>query len=221
MADEPRFLTDQELQAIFKNSQADLSLLSPDEHTRLLKLTGAGSPSDAGALGLAEISPTLRTASRLTTEFATNPSVPKTSAAIGRVIGGVAPVIAGAAEGGPVGALVGVAASSKGAWAGGKTGWFTGKLAQNMSAPVASALQKVTPYLQAVSTVSGAQGALDLAQMAEPSRKDIGFLGLSIEQPRSTDEQKAHPALLNLLAMKALALRQRIMDQLKETQPNP
>lgn len=158
--------------------------------------------SDSGALGLKTIASALPVAATAATEFATSPTVAKTGAAIGRVIGGVAPVVGGAMEGGPVGALVGVAASSKGAWAGGKTGWFTSKMLQGLSAPVANALETLAPYAQAISTVSGAQGVLDLAQMADSTRKDIGTLGMSFEPARTQADRDAHPALINAVVSK-------------------
>lgn len=111
-------------------------------------------------------------------EFATSPNVPKIAAQAGRVMGGAAPVIGGGIEFGLPGAMVGVAGSAKGAWLGGKTGWHTGKMVQNLSAPVAQAMEKLAPYAQTLATLSGAQGVLDLAQMAEPDRRDIGFMGV-------------------------------------------
>ena len=122
-------------------------------------------------------------------ELATNPAVPRVAAKIGKVAGGLAPVVGGFGAGGPIGGLAGVGAAAKGAWAGGKTGWFTGKLAQSLASPVASALEKVSPYAQALSTFGGVQSALDLAQMAEPNRQDIGVLGVgkSVTVPTADD----------------------------------
>lgn len=137
-------------------------------------------------------------AAGVATEIATNPNVPKIAATMGRVVGGIAPIVAGATEGGAVGALVGVAASSKGSWAGGKTGWFTGKLAQRVTAPVASVLTKVAPYMQAVTTLGAVQSALDLHQMLSPKRKDIGTLGIG----KTEHVAGEHPALLNLAVTK-------------------
>lgn len=121
--------------------------------------------------------------------FAKNPNVPKHAAKIGRVLGGVAPVIAGGMKMGPAGAAIGMAGSAQGAWAGGKTGWFTGKLAQQLMTPVAKVLEAVKPYAQTISTLSGAQALLDLAQMAEPNRTDIGVLGVGKTQdPAARDK---------------------------------
>lgn len=154
--------------------------------------------SSKGGLVLATARAAAPVVTRGVQELATNPNVPKVAASIGRVAGGLAPVAAGLAEGGVTAPLAGMAAAAKGAWIGGKTGWFTGKLAQNMAAPIAKAIEAVTPYLATVSTLAGAQSALDLAQMADPTRKDIGFLGIG----GSTESDPTHPALLNLLGMK-------------------
>lgn len=152
----------------------------------------------SGALRMAAAAKVVPAATRVVEELATNPAVPRVAAKVGKVVGAVAPAVVGGAEGGPIGALAGVAAASKGAWAGGKTGWFTGKLAQEVAGPVASILGKVAPYVQTLSTVSGIQGGLDLAQMAEPKRQDLGFLGVG----KSINVIGAHPALVNLLVSK-------------------
>ncbi len=135
-------------------------------------------PGSNASLGMAAAARAVPATARAAMEVATNPAIPRVAAQVGRVAGGVGPVVGGAAAGGAVGALAGVGASSRGAWAGGKAGWLTGKMAQGLATPVAGALEKVAPYAQALSTLSGAQGALDLAQMAEPDRRDIGFLGV-------------------------------------------
>lgn len=146
-------------------------------------------PSDSGAFALRGAAAAAPTASTLAAEVATNPNVPKVMASAGRVIGGITPIAVGAAEGGPLGALAGSAAAAKGAWAGGKAGWFSGKLMQNVASPVARAAAALEPYAQAISTVSGAQGVLDLAQMADKTRQDIGFLGIG--HSMTPDEQSA------------------------------
>jgi hypothetical protein len=38
--------------------------------------------------------------------------------------------------------------------------------------------------------------------VAEPTRQDIGTLGVTVGQPRPDAEKTAHPALLNMLASK-------------------
>lgn len=131
-------------------------------------------------------------------EVATNPAVPKVAAGIGRAGGAIGSVVGGALAGEPIAGVVGAA---KGAWLGGKTGWFTGKLAQQIAAPVATLLEKAEPFVKLLGPISGAQGVGDLAQMADPGRKDIGFLGLA---KSSHDDQ--HPAILNA-ALNALMTR--------------
>ena len=68
-------------------------------------------------------------------------------------------------------------------WQAGKGGYWLTKGLQRVAAPVGKALEKVAPYAQTLSTLSGAQGLNDLAQMAEPGRRDIGFLGFGPSQP--------------------------------------
>lgn len=131
-----------------------------------------------GGLTMAAISKLTPAAAWEAMRFGTSPTVPKTAAQVGRIVGGLAPVVGGGAAAGVPGAAIGLAGASKGAWAGGRTGWFSGKLAQDMARPVASLLDKAAPIAKAVGKVGGVQGALDLAQIVEPERKDIGFLGL-------------------------------------------
>jgi hypothetical protein len=139
--------------------------------------------SNAG-LGMAAAGQGVPAAAGAAMEVATNPNTARVAAAAGRVIGGSAPIVGGGIAGGPIGALAGVGAAAKGAWMGGKTGWFTGKLAQQVAPPVAAALEKVAPYAQALSTLGGAQGVGDLAQMAEPERRDIGVMGAGAAPPQ-------------------------------------
>ncbi len=141
-----------------------------------------------GALPLAAASGAVPVAGRIAEEAATNPAVPRGMAAMGRGIGAVE----GALKGGPL-------AIGPGAWAGGKGGWFSGKFLQSAAAPVSNMIEKAAPYAQALGTLSGAQGVNDLAQMAEPNRKDIGFLGMGTGDPGDP----AHPALMNMLLGKA------------------
>lgn len=155
-------------------------------------------PSTNIALGFAGAGKATRTAADIATELATNPKVPYIGSKIGRAVGAVAPVVAGAQEGGLVGAMVGMAASAKTAWAGGRTGWFSAKLAQNIAAPAADILVKATPYMKALNRFAGPQSALDLAQLADPNRRDIGVLGIGSTQHVPGE----HPALVNLAVQK-------------------
>lgn len=149
-------------------------------------------PSTSGALLFAGARAAAGPVTEAVTNFATSPAVPKIAASAGRVIGGLAPIAAGADVAGVPGAIVGMAGAAKGAWAGGRAGWFTGKLAQNLAALPARAMNAALPYLQTLSTVSGAQGLLDLAQMAEPNRGDIGFMGIGKSPDTMTLEDALH-----------------------------
>lgn len=159
--------------------------------------TAPAHESDSGALGLAASRGLVAPGATAATELATNPAVPRAFATGGRVIGGLAPIVGGAEAAGLPGGLLGVGAAAKGSWAGGKAGWFTGKMLQNMAAPVATGLQRLEPVAHALSPINVAQGGLDLAQMADPKRKDIGFLGVG-KSERSPGDDK--PAALNALA---------------------
>ena len=149
-------------------------------------------------------------AGRLVTELATNPGVPKAGSIVGQLAGGVE----GALKGGPLSA-------AGGAWAGGKAGWFTGKLAQKLSAPVASAWESMAPYAAKVAPVVAAQGVNDLAQMAEPNRRDIGFLGIGASSPvPATDANGSGGHFGGTGTMSwgetAQAIRQYLMDKLHQ-----
>lgn len=129
-------------------------------------------------------------AANIAARVATSPTLPQTAATIGRVTGAIAPMVAGGYEYGLPGFMSGAVGAAKGSWAGGKTGYFTGKLIQKAALPVAKGLEAIAP---AASALSGASGVGDLAQMAEPNRKDIGFLGLG----PSVNVPGAEPPLIN------------------------
>lgn len=156
----------------------------------------AVAPADSSSLSLSALQKGLPLAEEGATAFATSPNVAPAAAKIGRFVGGVAAPVSGAMYGGPAGGVIGALESAKGAWAGGKTGWFAGKLAQGMAMPVAKGLSALAPYAQTLGTLSGAQGMGDLAQMADPTRKDIGFLGMSMHHQPMAGEQ---PPLVNAL----------------------
>lgn len=167
------------------------------------KAPAAPAPRDTTAgLQMAAASRAVPFAGRLAAGVATSPTLPQTTATVGRIMGATAPIVVGADKGGVTGALAGLAASAKGAWAGGKTGYFTGKLMQRAAAPVATVLEKAAPYAQGLSTLSGVQGVLDLAQMAEPNRRDI-LISTGDQKPPAWTQaqweqyQKDHPPVLN------------------------
>lgn len=152
-------------------------------------------PSSNGALELQAVAKSAPAITRVAEEVATSPLVPKVVAKAGQLAGGAQAALRGSP--------FGIAGD---AWAGGRAGWFTGKLAQNVAAPVANALETLAPYAQAISTVSGAQGVLDLAQMADKTRTDIGSLGFALDGERSKADKDAHPALINEVANKIVEL---------------
>lgn len=72
----------------------------------------------------------------------------------------------------------------------------------------------IAPYAQAITTASGAQGLLDLAQMVDKKRKDIGTLGVSLDpEQRSQTDKDAHPALINAVASKIGELSSQLAAQ--------
>ncbi len=150
--------------------------------------------TDAGAVPMAAAAKGLPAAATIAADFATSPTAAKTLGSVARGATTLAAMGHGLATGSPTEVL---AAPMEG-WAAGKGGYFLGKGMQSVAAPVASALEKAAPYAQGLGTLSGVQGALDLAQMAAPQRKDIGFLGVGTGDPGDPN----HPALLNLIASK-------------------
>ena len=147
--------------------------------------TGVDRPSTNSALSMAGARGLLPIAENMAAEFGTNPNIPKIGAAVGRTLGGAAPVAAAMSSGNPVAMAMSPANIASGSWAGGRTGWHTAKLAQGMVRPVASLLGRLQPLAEKVGALAGPQGFLDLAQMAEPKRKDIGFLGIGFNDTPS------------------------------------
>lgn len=178
-------------------SEADVIGSIPKGDTPNIASQASIAPSDGGGLSLSALKSAVPAMARGSRAFVDSPAVPRVTAAAGRVLGGLAPIVGGASQAGLGGAAIGMAGSANGAWAGGKTGWFTGKMLQRLAHPVASGLEAVAPYAQALGTLSGAQGVGDLAQMAEPNRRDIGVMGIGATQPRAAGDDK--PALLNEL----------------------
>lgn len=151
--------------------------------------------SKGGLVGVA-ISEAVPAAGKGLAAFAASPEAPKVMGAVARGLTTAGGVIGGVATASPAQVL----AASREGWLAGKGAYFLGKGLQSVSRPVANALKTIAPYMQTVGTLSGAQTALDVAQMAEPTRKDIGVLGVTMGDAMPDPE---HPALLNLLAMKA------------------
>lgn len=147
-------------------------------------------PSDSGALAMKAGASAIPVASGAADAFFTSPNVAPMGAKIGRAVGAVTSLPGG---------LSGFGDVQKGAYAGGKSGWFTGKLLQDVAEPVAKGLEAAKPYAQAASTLSGAQGALDLAQMAEPKRQDIGVMGMGTQSNASDQAAVMKSQIANLV----------------------
>lgn len=143
--------------------------------------------SDMAAVGTQTAAKAIPAMATGAAEVATNPAIPRVASQVGRVVGGLAPVVAGAQSYGPAGGAVGLAGAAGGAWAGGRTGWFTGKLLQSVAAPVAKALETIAPFAQGLSTISGAQAVSALAQIADPKRTDVGVAGIGATNTSVSD----------------------------------
>lgn len=118
--------------------------------------------------------------------MATSPTLPSTAGAIARGATTVGGVLHGLYKMNPTQVL---AAPMEG-WAAGKGGYWLGQGAQSLAKPIAKGLETVA---HGANTLAGASGVGDLAQMVEPNRKDIGFLGIG----PSVDVPGAQPPVLN------------------------
>ncbi len=167
---------------------------SDDEIVSLMKEAHAApaAPSTNTALGLSAAGAVVPAVQRGVEEVATHPSLVDAAGGLGRLFGGKTGLVKGGYLGMKAGEPVGEA-----------VGRGSAALAQAGAGTMANALSKLAPYAQSLSTLGAAQAPLDLAQMAEPNRKDIGFLGISGDS-RSEAERQAHPALLNMLLQKLL-----------------
>lgn len=159
--------------------------------------------SDVGGLGLASAAKAVPLAAQATTAFAQSPTVAKTTGALARGLTTLGAVGHGIYSGSPSEVI---AAPMEG-WAAGKGGYFLGKGMQSIAKPVGHFLGRMAPYAQSLSTLGGAQGVGDLAQMAEPNRKDIGVLGMELNRTPVAGEQ---PPLINDMIAR---LRQRLAGQ--------
>lgn len=131
----------------------------------------AASESDqpsSSALKLAGVRPAVSAATRIAAQVATSPNVEKAAEIAGRLTGGAVGLTT---TGGLKGAVIG---ASKGA----KLGSVVSAISDRVAIPTAKLLERIAPYAQTAATLSGVQGGLDLAQMADPKREDIGLLGI-------------------------------------------
>lgn len=146
------------------------------------------------ALALGGSAAAVPAAKQLIEEIATNPQVYKGGRAAGEVLGGIGGLI----KGGPVGAAIGMASGEK-------AGGVLANAAQRLAVPVASAIDKAAPYVQTLSSMSGIQGGLDLAQIAEPTRQDIGILGIGKTQHVPGQQPAMLNAMVNYLMKQGLS----------------
>lgn len=155
---------------------------SPPTDAESAELFDKSAPSGGSAvttgLALGGASKMAPAATRAVEAIATSPTLAKTAGKVGNFVGGVGPAVAEILSGNPTGALAAAAAAGKTSWAGGKSAYFTAKFGQRLALPFASALAKLEPYAKGIlGTAGGVQSGLDLAQLAEPNRKDIGIAG--------------------------------------------
>lgn len=173
MADEPVIIVDA------KGTEHEFPAgFDPQRAAAIVRGQSQTPQSDSGGLALAAVGNGIPAAARAATAFAESPTAAKTIGAVARGATTVGAIVHGIATANPAQVL---AASNEG-WAAGKGGYFLGKGMQSVAAPVGKLLGKAAPYAQSLSTLGGASGVGDLAQMAEPQRKDIGFLGVGPSQ---------------------------------------
>lgn len=149
--------------------QLALGQAAPDS-----SLARTSDQSSKGGLLLAGAKAAAPAATKAVAEFGASPTAAATAGAIvrhGTTLGGIAHGVAtlNPAE---------VIAAPRAGWAAGRGGYWLGKGAQVVARPVAAAMEAAAPYVATLGTMSGLQGGLDLAQMADPKREDIGFLGI-------------------------------------------
>ncbi len=148
--------------------------LPPMEAKPAAESSPAEEPSSKGALVMQGAAKSAPVAANMAMEVATNPNIPKAVGSAART--GV--TLGTMAHGAATGNLAEVLVAPQAGWRAGSGGYRIGQLAQKAAAPIAKAASAVAPYAQALSTVSGAQGVGDLAQMVDPERQDIGVLGV-------------------------------------------
>ena len=137
--------------------------------------TTSGTNTAVSAALLAHLTPYLE---RGLMDFATNPNAAKVASGVAKGMNYLALPTAGAVSGGPVGATTGMLAAAKTAWPVGKAAYRSTQFMQGLAAPLTQFVEAISPYVQKLNPAIGAQGMLDLAQMVEPAREDIGVLGI-------------------------------------------
>ncbi len=180
-------MADQELTIVKSEPLPELTLKDQQSDSGSMIPLGAKVASDVPA-----ITDAVRAA-------VTNPNFAKRVGALANA----GTTLAGVGHGAWTGNIAEVIAAPIAGWRAGKGGYWLGKGMQNaVTGPVARAAYALEPFAQAISKASGAQGVLDLAQMADQTRQDIGSLGVALETPRTDEEKAAHPALVNALVGK-------------------
>ena len=182
--------TDDEITEIIREKFGSQQAAAPEQPAQ---------PGTNSALTLAGAGAGVPLAGKAASAFAASPNVAKTGSTIART----GTTLGMLGHGIATGNMTEVLAAPAGGWSAGKGGWFLGKGAQSVAKPVGSLLGKMAPYAQTLSTLAGPQSVLDLAQMAEPTRQDIGFLGMG----KSVDVPGAKPPVINALIA---AIRKRL-----------
>lgn len=207
MADE-QTLTDDELIAVSQSGDsALLRKLTAEERARLTALMAKTTSRASDSLSLAVASKVPAVTARVAGAAAASQSLPRTVGSIARLGTMLGEIGHGLYTGHPYEAIM----SPLTGWSAGKGGYYLGQAAQQIAKPIASAAQAATPYAQGLTSLSGAQGFNELAQMLEPNRQDIGFLGVGghpdmVGGQSWQDYNQAHPALINELAAKIAAM---------------
>lgn len=148
-------------------------------------------PGTSGALTGTAVASGVPMLGRVAEEVATNPNVPRYASNVLRVATPIAATAVGGATYGPAGAGAGLYGAVKADYRTGRVGWNAGKLTQKaVAGPVARAVEAAAPYLKVLGTLSGAQAVLDLAQMADPKRTDIGVLGVGVNTSESLKRER-------------------------------
>ncbi len=178
----------------------------PKRAAGIVRVQSAHPVSGTGGAVLSAIGSGLPAAANAVEDFATSPTAAQAGGALARGLTTAGEIGRGIFTGSPADIL----AAPRVGWAAGKGGYWLTKGAQSIARPIAGTLQMVAPYGPAVSAVGGAANVGQLAQMAEPNRRDIGFLGAG----PSVNVPGAEPPVLNSLAAK---LRDAIMRRISPT----
>lgn len=121
-------------------------------------------------------------------QLATNPGI----VAAGKIAGRVGGLVKSIATKNPFTMLGSMEVGSK-------AGGDAAAVAQAAALKASPAIAKAAPYAQVLGTLSGAQGGLDLAQMAEPNRQDIGVLGMGTQGSASDQAAVMKSQIANLV----------------------